>query len=552
MASFLKHFRTVSGLTLLSRIMGFLRDAALAHVVGAGQTMDAYSMAFMMPNLLRRLFGEGALSAAFVPVFTQYLESGDRKAANRFMSLMIVLLVASLAAVTLVVEGALLVLRHSTAGLAKWHLIFGLAAVMFPFALTICLVALLQAALACCRHFVMPALAPILLNLFIIGGAVAAALAAADDAVTQVYLIAGTIVAAGVVQVLIQVPALAKKGLRFVPVWDLRHEGLRRVLRLLGPMVLAIGVIQINAFMDSAVANLFSPYEVGKETFRIAGREVAYPMETGAASVLYFGQRLYNFPLGVFAIAMATVIFPELSRYAHRKDLAGMGRVASQGLRLTVFITIPAAFGLVLVCEPLLRLWLGHGRFAADPHAIERAVWVTRVYALGIWAYSINHILIRAFYAGQDTRTPLRVALVAAVMNFALNLVLIWPLAEKGLALATVVSAVVQFAVLAAVLSRRLAHLQWRRLLATAGRTVVATGVMAGATAAGVYLAAPALGLAGRTAAIVQLVFGVVAGAVAFAATAHLLGMSELKDLLAAGRARDESDPPPPQPLDSD
>jgi len=551
MASFLKHFRTVSGLTLLSRIMGFLRDAALAHVVGAGQTMDAYSMAFMMPNLLRRLFGEGALSAAFVPVFTQYLESGDRKAANRFMSLMIVLLVASLAAVTLVVEGALLVLRHSTEGLAKWHLIFGLAAVMFPFALTICLVALLQAALACCRHFVMPALAPILLNLFIIGGAVAAALAAAD-AVTQVYIIAGTVVAAGVVQVLIQMPALAKKGLRFFPVWDLRHEGLRRVLRLMGPMVLAIGIVQINTFMDSAVANLFSPYEVGKETFRIAGREVAYPMETGAASVLYFGQRLYNFPLGVFAIAMATVIFPELSRYAHRKDLAGMGRVASQGLRLTVFITIPAAFGLVLVCEPLLRLWLGHGRFAADPHALERAAWVTRVYALGIWAYSINHILIRALYAGQDTRTPLRVALVAAAMNFALNLVLIWPLAEMGLALATVISAVVQFAVLAAVLSRRLAQLEWRRLATTVWRTVVATGVMAAATAAAVYWAAPALGLEGRTAAIAQLAFGVTAGVVAFAATAHLLGMSELKDLLAAGRARDETEPPPPQPLDSD
>ena len=552
MASFLKHFRTVSGLTLLSRVMGLVRDAALAHVIGAGQTMDAYSMAFMIPNLLRRLFGEGALSAAFVPVFTQYLESGDRKAANRFMSLMIVLLVTSLAAVTLVAEGALLVLRHCTEGLEKWHLIFGLAAVMFPFALTICLVALLQAALNCCRHFVMPALAPILLNLFIIGGAVTAALAAADDAVTQVYLIAGTVAVAGVVQVLIQVPALARKGLKFVLVWDLRHEGLRRVLRLMGPMVLAIGVIQINTFLDSAVANLFSPYTEGVTSFEIAGRQVAYPMKTGAATMLYFGQRLYNFPLGVFAIAMATVIFPELSRYAHRKDLAGMGRVASQGLRLTVFITIPAAFGLVLVCEPLLRLWLEHGRFAADPGAVARAAWVTRVYALGIWAYSTNHILIRAFYANQDTRTPLRVAMVAAAMNFGLNLVLIWPLAEKGLALATVLSAVVQFAFLAGILSRRLAQLEWRRLVTTVGQTVLATAVMAAATAAAVYWAAPALDLAGRTAAIVQLVFGVVAGIVAYLAAAWLLHMTELKDLLALSRASDKTEPPPPQPLDSD
>jgi len=544
MASFLRHFRTVSGLTLASRVMGLVRDYTLAHVVGAGQTMDAYSMAFMIPNLLRRLFGEGALSAAFIPVFTEYLEADDRRAANRFMSLMIVLLVTVLAAVTLLVEGALLALRHCTEGLGKWHLIFGLAAVMFPFALTICLVALLQAALNCCRHFVVPALAPILLNLFIIGGAVAAAVVAADDAVAQVYLIAATVTVAGIVQVLVQVPALARKGLKFVLVWDLRHEGLRRVLRLMGPMVLAIGIIQINTFLDSAVANLFSPYEVGKETFRVAGTEVAYPMETGAASVLYFGQRLYNFPLGVFAIAVATVIFPELSRYAHRKDVAGMGRVASQGLRLTVFIAIPAAFGLMLVCEPFLRLWLQHGRFAQDPGAAQRVAWVTRTYALGIWAYSANHILIRAFYAGQDTRTPLRVAMVAAVMNFGLNLVLIWPLAENGLALATVISAVVQFGVLAGILSRRLAQLEWRRLVVTVGRTVVATAAMAAATAAAVYWAAPALGLEGRTEAIVQVVLGVVAGAGVYLAAARLLRMAELKDLLARRPTGDADEPP--------
>jgi len=543
MASFLRHFRTVSGLTLASRVLGLARDAALAHVLGAGMFMDAYSQAFQMPNLLRRLFGEGALSAAFIPVFTDYLERGDRRAANRFMSLMIVLLVTTLAAATLVVVGVLLVARHCTEALPKWHLIFGLAAVMFPFAVTICLVALLQAALNCVRHFAAPALAPILLNIFIIGGAVAAGLILAEHRIAQVYLIAATIVLAGIFQVFLQVPALVRKGLSFRPAWDLRHPGLRRVLRLMGPMVLAIGVMQVNAFMDATIANVFSPYAAGRETFTLAGRSIAFPMKTGAAAMLYFGQRLYNFPLGVFAIALATVIFPELSRRAHRGDTAGLGRVASHGLRLTVFIAVPAAAGLMLVCEPLLRLWLEHGRFADRPEAILRAAWVTRAYALGIWAYSANHMLLRAFYASEDTRTPLKVAMAAAVANFGLNLALIWPLAEKGLALATAASAVGQFAVLGALVSRRLAHLAWREVLATACRTLLATAAMAAAAAAAVYVAAPAVGWTGRAGAALELVLGVGAGLAAFIAAARALGMPELGDLLRR-RAAEEDEAP--------
>jgi len=542
MASFLRHFRTVSGLTLASRVLGLARDAALAHVLGAGMFMDAYSQAFQMPNLLRRLFGEGALSAAFIPVFTDYLERGDRRAANRFMSLMIVLLVTVLAAVTLLVVGVLLVARHCTEDLPKWHLIFGLAAVMFPFAVTICLVALLQAALNCVRHFALPALAPILLNIFIIGGAVAAGLMLADEPVAQVYLIGATIVLAGILQVVLQVPALIRKGLAFRPAWDPRHPGLRRVLRLMGPMVLAIGIIQINAFMDSTIANIFSPYAEGEDTFALAGRTVAFPMETGAAAMLYFGQRLYNFPLGVFAIALATVIFPELSRRAHRGDTDGLGRVASHGLRLTVFIAVPAAAGLMLVCEPLLRLWLEHGRFADQPEAVLRAAWVTRAYAMGIWAYSANHMLVRAFYASEDTRTPLKIALAAAVANFALNLALIWPLAETGLALATAVSAVGQFAVLGALVSRRLAHVAWREVLATAGRTLLATAAMTAAAAGALYGLAPAIGWTGRAGAALELGLGTGAGVAVFIAAAWAMRMPELRDLLSRRSDGDDDD----------
>ncbi len=537
MSSYVRKFKLVSGLTVVSRVLGLARDWALAHVLGATGdfVMSAYSQAFLMPNLLRRLFGEGALSASFIPIFTEYLESGDRRAANRFMGLMIVLLVTVLSGVALVVVGVLLLARHLTAGVPKWHLIFGLAAVMFPFAVTICLVALLQAALNCRRHFVAPALAPILLNVFIIAGAVLAARLVADDTVTQAYVIAGSILAAGLVQVAIQVPAMRREGLAFRPVWDLAHPGLRRVLRLMGPMALAIGVIQINTFMDSTIANLLSPPDVGVESFRLAGREVAYPMETGAAAVLYFAQRLYNFPLGVFAIALATVIFPELSRLASRRDSGGIARTASHAVRLTLFISLPAGVGLMLVAEPLLRLWLEHGRFAEDPAGIPRTLAASRTYLVGIWAYAAHHILLRTFYALKDTRTPLRIAMVAAGLNFGLNLALVWPLAERGLALATAVSAAVQVAVLALLLHRRFAELPWGEIGSTAARTALATALMAAAVWATMELAVPGLGLAGRADQAVRLAGGVAAGAAVFVAAARLLRMDELKDLLSRG-----------------
>jgi len=591
-ASFLKHFRQVSGLTVLSRLAGLARDASLAHVLGAGPVMDAYAMAFRMPNLLRQLLGEGALTAAFVPVFTDYLEKGGPKAASRLMSLLIVALVTALAAITLIVDGALLALRYLTETGTKWHLIFGLAAVLFPFAIFVCLVALLQAALNCCRHFVMPALAPVLLNLFIIAGAVAAGLWVTGDPATQAYVIAGAILLAGVVEIAVQVPAMRRVGLEFRPLWNPRDAGLRRVVGLLAPVILAVGVIQINVFMDSLIANLLSPNvsaeapvaaglsaeaqpvrhspqgdggrakadasAAAPETFALGPWRVAYPMKTGAASVLYYGPLIYQFPLGVFGIGLATVIFPVLTRYAVRKDLAGMARTASHALRLTLFIGLPAGLGIILVCKPLIFLVFHHGQFAEMPDAVERTARVASLYALGLWSYSANHILVRAFYAMENIRTPRRIAMLAAGLNFVCNLLLVWPMAEGGLALATVLSAVFQTVVLARILSRRsagpatagklhpgAAGIDWRGVAASAARTLLATAVMGAAVWAVLHWAVPLLGWTGRPLYAVQCFGGVAVGAAAFLLVARLLGMTELKDLLTRA-APDPDDPGAP------
>jgi len=550
-ALFLKHFRQVSGLTILSRLAGFARDAVLAHFLGAGQVMSAYATAFALPNALRNLFGEGALSAAFIPVFTQYVESGDRKAASRFMSLVIVLLVTALAALALVVVGVLALLRHLSRESPQYHLLFGLAAVMFPFVILVCLVALLQAALNACRHFVLPALAPIVLNLFIIAGAVAGGLWMTEDAVGRAYLIAASILVAGVVEVAIQAPALVRAGLAFRPAWDLSHPALRRVLALIVPMALAVGVIEINANMDKLVAYVLMQPEGGAETFRLGALEAAYPMKTGAPAVLYYAQRLYWLPLGIFGIALSTVLFPEFSRFALRQDLAGLARGASHAMRLALFVGVPAGAGIILISEPFIRLFLHHGRFAdpaAASDAVQRTIWAATVYATGIWAFSANHVLVRAFYARQDVRTPLRIAALSAGVNLVLDLVLVWPLAEQGLALATVAAAMVQLGGLVGLVNRRFAHLAWGEIARSAARTLLATALMGAAVWGALLWAVPLLGWTGRPLYAVQCFGGVAVGAGVFLLVARLLGMTELGDLLT--RAAPDLDPAPP--LDPD
>jgi len=548
-ATFLKHFRTVSGLTVVSRLTGLARDAALAYVLGAGWVMDSYSMAIRLPNLLRALLGEGALTAAFVPVFTDYLEKSGRQAANRFMSLLIVMLLAALAALTLTADGVFLLARYLTEAGTKWHLIFGLAAVLFPFGILVCLVALLQAALNCRQHFAMPALAPVVLNLCIIAGAVAAARWLFADQSVQAYFIAAVILGAGLLEILIQLPVMRRLGLTFRPVWDLKDEGLRRILRMIGPVVIAVGVVQFNVFMDSVIANLLSPNVTGAETFRLGSWQVTYPMKIGAASVLYYGPLFYTSALGVFGISLATVIFPVLSQYAVRKDFEGMARTASHALRLAIFIGVPVGLGIILVCEPVIRLCLNHGRFAEAPQAVERTAWVASIFALGLGFYAVNHILNRAFYAMEEIRTPRRVAMLAAGLNFICNLILVWPMAEGGLATATVISAVFQTVVLAWLLDRRLrAQFEWRAIRSSAARTLAASAVMGLAAWATVYAAIPALGLAGAWLYAAQLAAGAAVGALVFVAAAQALGMTELKDLLGRAPA---APPAPPKPADA-
>jgi putative peptidoglycan lipid II flippase len=218
-----------------------------------------------------------------------------------------------------------------------------------------------------------------------------------------------------------------------------------------------------------------------------------------------------------------------------------MARTASHALRLTLFVGIPAGVGIILVCDPLIRLMLNHGEFARSPDAVARTVWVASLFSLGIWAYSANHILIRAFYAMEQIQTPRRVAVAVAGFNFVCNMILVWPMAEGGLALSTVASAALQTAVLVRLLDRQCAHFQWRAIGASAARTLLATAVMGAAAWATIRWLVPLLSLEGRWLYVGQLVGGVTVGIGVFAATARLLRMSELGDLLRRSGAAEAS-----------
>ena len=536
-----KGIRTLSSLTLLSRVLGMARDAALAYVFGTGTAMNAYSVAFALPNLFRRLFGEGALSAAFIPVFTGLIEQGDERAARRLANLTITLLVAVLAALVLMGEGIILLMSVFTDGDPRFHLTLGLAAVMLPFVVTICLVALLQGVLNVRGHFARPALAPIVLNLFIIAGALLSAPLWGGDQTAQVYGVAVSVLLAGLVQVAVQVPALRRHGFRFQPVWDTASPQLRRMLKLMLPMIVGLGIVQINTFVDQLIAMGFSDRTDAAGNlvtqFELWGRTIAYPMKRNAVSVMYYGQRLFQLPFGVFTVAIGTAIFPVLSRHAHHDDRAGLAATLNRGLRLATFIALPCMVGMILVATPLVRAIFERGRFDRLSDTPDVALMAT-VYVAGLLSYSVLHLVTRTFFAMQEALTPVKTAVAAAALNFVLNVTLIWLLGIAGLAVSTAVAATAQGLVLLWLLRRRIGRLGLRSYVGTFWRCCVATAAM-GAAAWGAMRAVDltALPPGGMAHAVAQLAAAVTAGTAVYLLAARLLRMRELADLLSRTRA---------------
>lgn len=527
---FVKNARTVSILTFVSRITGLVREAVIAGMFGLSPVAAAFVFAFQIPNLFRRLFGEGALSAAVIPVYARTLKE-DPAIARRFVSLCLALLVVALGGLTLLGELAL----AGALAIGKWSpdtaLALRLTMVMLPYMPLVCLVALMGAVLQVRGKFASTAAVPIVLNIVVVAGTLLATWNADSPELLErsIYWVGVSVLIAGLLQVAWQLAVLLKFE-KITAVFAGTRPAMVSLKAIFLPMILGLAAFQINTFLDAVMAMGFS-IKQGSEQFNLLGYAVRYPLQEAAVAALGWSQRLYEFPLGIFGIAIATAIFPALSHAAAQRDTKGQQHFTTifhHGLRLSVFIGLPASVGLMIVALPLSRLAYERGEFGLSDSA--RVAWILMGYAPAIWAYSMNHVLTRAFYAQGDSRTPLRVSLAMVGLNLMLNLILVWPLGALGFALATATGAVLQNVILLGAMGRSLGEPLGRGVWMSWGKSLTACAVMAGVLTPLLYYFDA--GSLNRTQSAVLLGLAVGIGGLVYLAVTWLLGCQEIRWLV--------------------
>jgi len=417
--SLLKALATVSSMTLLSRILGFVRDLVIARVFGAGLATDAFFVAFKIPNLLRRLFAEGAFSQAFVPILAEFKERrGDADTRllvdNVAGTLAVALIVVSLGGVV----AAPAIIYASAPGFAatpdKFDLTVNLMRIVFPYIFFISLTALAGAILNTYSRFAIPAFTPALLNVAFI----VFALWLAPWFDPPVHALAWAVVAGGVAQLAFQLPVLARLGLLPRPRWGFRDEGVRRVLRLMGPAVFGVSIAQVSLIINVIFASF---------------------LVTGSVSWLYYADRLMEFPLGLLGAALGTILLPSLAKHHAARSTADYSALLDWGLRLTLLLAAPAAVALAVLAVPLVATLFHYGAFTAEDVVATRQAVVA--YSAGLVGLIMVKVLAPGFYARQDIRTPVRIAVISLALTQVMNLVFVWPLKHAGLALAIALGA---------------------------------------------------------------------------------------------------------------
>lgn len=493
----------IAALTLASRLLGLVRESLFSYYFSTSELLSAFRIAFQAPNLARRLFGEGALSSAMIPVLTESIKQQGDEAARRFVGTILTLLAWVLVLAVIGVELVIAVWRAVQDDVA-----LRLTAVMMPYMALICTAAVASGVLNVRQHFAVPAAAPTILNVAMIAALLGGALLGDFSQPSLMYLVCGGVLLAGVLQVVITGAALHRVS--FFPIFggSWRDGQVRRVFALMAPIALGLSAVQVNTLMDGVIAYLF---------VREGGERVG-------PAVLGYAQFLYQLPLGVFGISLATAIFPLLSTRAAEGDRSGMAEVFERGIRMSLFIALPSSIGLIFVAHPLVATLYQRGEFDASDS--QRVAATLVYYSLGIAAYFTQHIVVRAFYAMQDSRTPARVALYLVGLNLVMNLCLVFVMEERGLALSTSICATVQIIWLLAKLRRVLPEVGWARLLLRLSRTALAAGAMAVALwilKASALSVDRAVGSSGM-----QLLILIVTGVAVYFLAARVFGVEEL------------------------
>ncbi len=406
--SLLRHTLNFGSMTLISRILGFVRDVVLARWFGAGWAMDAFVVAFKIPNFLRRLFAEGSFSLAFVPVLNEYKEKGDQRALKQLIDATTGALLAVLLVITAVgLLGAGWIIGLFAPGFVddpeQWALATDMLRVTFPYLMLIALTALAGGILNTLGRFALPALTPALLNLSMITAAVA--FSAYFD--PPIKALAWGVLVAGVLQLGIQLPVLIRHQVLPKPWPNFKHPGVQRILKLMVPTLFGSSVAQINLLFDTLIASL---------------------LVAGSISWLYYADRLMEFPLGLFGVALSTVILPTLSRLHARREAGEFRATLNWALWLGWAIGLPAAVGLAVLAGPVLTTLFNYGAFTSTD--VTMATWALTTYCLGLPAFIGVKVFSPAFFSRQDAHTPVRIAVIALLVNMILNVVFVLLLAH--------------------------------------------------------------------------------------------------------------------------
>ncbi len=496
---------TVSGLTLVSRLSGLARDMVFAGLFGAGFAADAFNIAFTIPNIFRRFLAEGAMSIAFVPVFTEYRATRSFEDSRRLYDVTLTTFSAILIVVTaagIVFSPYVVKLFAPGFGAEKFALAVYLNRLLFPYLFLVGLTALFTGILNTHRHFAAPAAAPILLNAAIIG----CALALSGLLKPPITAMAIGVLVGGLFGLLLQVPFLLRRGIRPRPRIEFGHPAVGKMLRLMGPALFGVAIYQVNILVSRALASL---------------------LPEGSVTYIYYSDRFLELPLGVFAVAVATVALPSLSEHASTERLDRLKETLSFALRLTFLVCIPAMIWMSICRRPIIATLLERGRFNMSDTIATAHVFLFA--SLGIWAVAAIRNLVPAFYSLKDTKTPVALAFVAFLLNAGLGLILMWPMGPAGLTLANSISSTVDCLLLVFFLRRKIGPLGLRKIWGSAWRVALAS--LCAGLAAWPFTRLDVWVAGGTAARVGYLALAGLAGGSAFLISARILRVPELKTL---------------------
>jgi len=455
-----KHIARAAGImsiaTFISRVLGYVKDMILAVFFGATGLSDTFFVAFRIPNLLRELFAEGSMSSAFIPVLTEHQTRQGAEEAKRLVRITFTFIIIFVGLICLAgIIFAPAIVAAIAPGFLKMSEQFSLTVlltrVMFPFLLFISLAALVMGALNTRRVFFIPALAPAMLNIAII----AAVLLLAPKMEQPIIAVAIGVALGGFVQFAFQLPSFFKNGYSLKPEYGFSHPGLKKMSMLVLPATLGLAVAQINIFISTILASY---------------------LQEGSITYLYYSMRLIQFPIGIFGVAMGMAVLPTLSEHAVKGEFDKLRDDFSFALRLLFFITIPAMAGLIALREPIVNLLFQRGRF--DYAATAGTAEALLFYSFGIWAIVGVRVVTASFYSMQDTKTPVKIAVVAMVTNIILSLILMRPLKHSGLAFATALASSVNFFLLFYFLRKRLERIGARRIIRSFAKISISSVIM--------------------------------------------------------------------------